>query len=39
MAFSWPKPVNFRVVFLPNLDEMKLVAQRFAEFVDGYLQE
>jgi len=38
-GFNWPKPDHFRVVFLPNLDEMKLVAQRFAEFVDGYSQE
>jgi len=38
-GFNWPKPDHFRVVFLPSLDEMKLVAQRFAEFIDGYSQE
>lgn len=38
-GFNWPHPDHFRVVFLPPLDEMKLVAQRFAEFVEGYSQE
>jgi len=38
-GFNWPHPDHFRVVFLPPIDEMKLVAQRFAEFVDGYSQE
>jgi len=38
-GFNWPNPDHFRVVFLPTIEEMKLVAQRFAEFVDGYSQE
>ncbi len=38
-GFNWPHPDHFRVVFLPPIDEMKIVAQRFAEFVDGYSQE
>jgi alanine-synthesizing transaminase len=38
-GFNWPQPDHFRVVFLPTIDEMKIVAKRFAEFVDGYSQE
>ena len=37
-GFNWPHPDHFRVVFLPPVEEMKMVAQRFAEFVDGYSQ-
>jgi alanine-synthesizing transaminase len=38
-GFNWHAPDHFRVVFLPAIDEMKLVAQRFTEFVEGYSQE
>jgi alanine-synthesizing transaminase len=38
-GFNWPQPDHFRVVFLPPIDEMKIVAKRFAEFIEGYSQE
>lgn len=37
-GFNWPEPDHFRVVFLPPIEEMRLVARRFAEFVEGYSQ-
>jgi alanine-synthesizing transaminase len=37
-GFNWPYPDHFRVVFLPAIDDMRIVAKRFAEFVEGYSQ-
>ncbi len=37
-GFNWPHPDHFRVVFLPNLEEMKEVADRMADFLKDYRQ-
>ena len=37
-GFNWPEPDHFRVVFLPSVDDLKLVADRFADFLSTYRQ-
>ncbi len=38
MGFNWPEPDHFRVVFLPPVEEMKIVAERLADFLKDYHQ-
>jgi alanine-synthesizing transaminase len=38
-AFNWKQPDHFRIVFLPNLDELKAAIQALGEFLDGYRQK
>jgi len=35
-GFNWPAPDHFRVVFLPNLDDLTDSINRIARFLDGY---
>ncbi len=38
-GFNWPHPDHFRVVFLPDIEELKEVGKRFADFLKDYRQE
>ena len=35
-GFNWPRPDHFRVVFLPNVDDLTESIDRIARFLDGY---
>ncbi len=35
-GFNWPTPDHFRVVFLPNVDDLTQSMERIARFLDGY---
>jgi alanine-synthesizing transaminase len=35
-GFNWPTPDHFRVVFLPNLDDLSEAIGRIARFLDAY---
>jgi alanine-synthesizing transaminase len=35
-GFNWPRPDHFRVVFLPNADDLTDSINRIARFLDGY---
>ncbi len=35
-GFNWPTPDHFRVVFLPNSDDLTEAIGRIAHFLDGY---
>lgn len=35
-GFNWAKPDHFRVVFLPNLDDLTVSMERIGRFLDGY---
>lgn len=35
-GFNWPRPDHFRVVFLPNVDDLAVAMERIARFLDGY---
>jgi alanine-synthesizing transaminase len=35
-GFNWPRPDHFRVVFLPNIDDLTESIDRIARFLDGY---
>jgi alanine-synthesizing transaminase len=35
-GFNWPHPDHFRVVFLPNTDDLADAMGRIARFLDGY---
>jgi len=35
-GFNWPRPDHFRVVFLPNVDDLSDAMNRIARFLDGY---
>ena len=35
-GFNWFKPDHFRVVFLPNCDDLEVAFGRIARFLDGY---
>jgi len=37
-GFNWPAPDHFRVVFLPDIEELKEVGKRFADFLKDYKQ-
>lgn len=38
-GFNWPAPDHFRVVFLPELNELKTALSRLANFLTGYRQQ
>jgi alanine-synthesizing transaminase len=38
-GFNWPAPDHFRVVFLPNKDDLTEAMTRLAEFLSDYVQE
>jgi alanine-synthesizing transaminase len=35
-GFNWPQPDHFRVVFLPNTDDLREAFGRITHFLDGY---
>ncbi len=35
-GFNWPTPDHFRIVFLPQIDELREAITRIARFLDGY---
>ena len=35
-GFNWPHPDHFRIVFLPNSDDLTEAVARIARFLDGY---
>ncbi len=35
-GFNWPDPDHFRIVFLPNSDDLADAFGRIARFLDGY---
>ena len=35
-GFNWPTPDHFRLVFLPNSDDLTDAVTRIARFLDGY---
>ena len=35
-GFNWPRPDHFRLVFLPNSDDLTEAIARLARFLDGY---
>jgi alanine-synthesizing transaminase len=35
-GFNWPKPDHFRLVFLPNLDDLADAFTRISRYLDGY---
>jgi alanine-synthesizing transaminase len=37
-GFNWPAPDHFRVVFLPTIEEIRMVADRMADFLKTYRQ-
>ncbi|MDP2228473.1 MAG: pyridoxal phosphate-dependent aminotransferase [Moraxellaceae bacterium] len=37
-GFNWPKPDHFRVVFLPNKEDLKEAITRIARFLESYRQ-
>lgn len=38
-GFNWPTPDHVRIVFLPNIEELKEVFDRLEDFLDGYKQK
>jgi len=38
-GFNWPNPDHFRVVFLPDVDEIKEVGNRLRDFLSDYRQQ
>ena len=37
-GFNWPEPDHFRIVFLPDLENLSLAADRLEKFFAGYRQ-
>ncbi len=35
-GFNWPRPDHFRLVFLPNSDDLTEAIGRIARFLDDY---
>ena len=35
-GFNWPSPDHFRVVFLPNVDDLTEAMTRIGRYLDGY---
>jgi alanine-synthesizing transaminase len=35
-GFNWPAPDHFRIVFLPNTDELQEAVKRIAKFLESY---
>jgi alanine-synthesizing transaminase len=38
-AFNWPDPDHFRIVFLPNVDELEPALDRLGKFLADYRQQ
>ena len=38
-GFNWPTPDHFRVVFLPNLDDLKEAIERISRFLEHYRKQ
>ena len=38
-GFNWPKPDHFRIVFLPNQEQLEYAVESIADFLDGYKQK
>jgi alanine-synthesizing transaminase len=38
-GFNWKTPDHFRVVFLPNVDDLKEAITRVARFLDQYRKQ
>ena len=38
-GFNWGAPDHFRIVYLPNIENLKVATSRLAEFLDGYQQQ
>jgi alanine-synthesizing transaminase len=38
-GFNWKTPDHFRVVFLPNVDDLKEAMTRVARFLDQYRKQ
>ncbi len=37
-GFNWHAPDHFRIVFLPPVDELKIVMKKLAHFLENYKQ-
>jgi alanine-synthesizing transaminase len=35
-GFNWPSPDHFRIVFLPNTDDLQEAIRRIAKFLESY---
>jgi alanine-synthesizing transaminase len=35
-GFNWPSPDHFRIVFLPNTDDLQEAIKRIAKFLENY---
>ena len=38
-GFNWGEPNHFRIVYLPNVDQLKVATTRLADFLETYQQE
>lgn len=38
-GFNWKEPDHFRIVYLPNMEDLKLTANRMRDFLSTYKQE
>lgn len=38
-GFDWKEPYHFRIVMLPEADELRAAMRRMGEFLDGYHQK
>lgn len=38
-GFNWQQPDHFRIVYLPNLDDLKLTTEKMKEFLATYKQK
>jgi len=38
-GFNWQQPDHFRIVYLPNVEELKLTADKMREFLATYKQK
>ncbi len=38
-GFDWPEPDHFRIVMLPQADELRAAMERMGNFLDGYQQK
>ena len=37
-GFDWPEPDHFRIVMLPEVDQLRSAMERMGQFLDGYHQ-
>ena len=38
-GFDWKEPDHFRIVMLPEVEELRAAMMRMGEFLDGYKQK